>query len=64
MIAAEKILADPVNGINKIHAAFDGSNIAPLANMQYEIYKINKKDFSEGLGPKIDSKTLQKKLNM
>jgi hypothetical protein len=64
VIAAEKILADPVNGINKIHAAFDGSNIAPLANMQYEIYKINKKDFSEGLGPKIDSKTLQKKLNM
>lgn len=64
VIAAEKILADPVNGIKKIHAAFDGSNIAPLANMQYEIYKINKNDFSEGLGAKIDSKTLQKKLNM
>ena len=64
VIAAEKILADPVNGIKKIHDEFDGSNIAPLANMQYEIYKINKKDFSEGLGPKIDSKTLQKKLNM
>lgn len=64
VIASEKILADPINGIKKIHAEFDGSNIAPMANMQYEIYKINKKDFSEGLGPKIDSKTLQKKLNM
>lgn len=64
VIAAEKILADPVNGIKKIHAAFDGSNIAPLANMQYEVYKMNKKEFSSDLGPKIDSKTLHKKLNM
>lgn len=64
IIAAEAILADPVNGIKKIHESFDGKYIAALAAFDYEFYKLNKKDFAADIGPKIDSKTLQKKLNI
>lgn len=64
IILSHRVRLDPDNAIKEIHDEFKGGHIAAVASLDYELYKNNKKAFTEDLGPKIDNKTLQKKLNM